>query len=127
MKIRTKQTGISLIELLIGLAISFVVISGVTQTYVSIIQSAGNTEFRRAIQLTGGRAYPLTVDFYQRKRKTRQPPARLSLSWITPTHLNRLVVVCSHRVLVEVLPDFRNLNRLLESPPLLISRILTPT
>lgn len=38
-----KQSGISLVELLVGLAISFVVLSGVTQTYVAIIQSAGNT------------------------------------------------------------------------------------
>jgi prepilin peptidase dependent protein B len=43
MKNFNSQNGISLIELLIGLAISFVVLSGVTQTYVAIISSAGNT------------------------------------------------------------------------------------
>ncbi len=48
------------------------------------VQSAGREEFRRTLQLTGGRAYPLEIEFYQRKRKTEQPPAKISLSWIPP-------------------------------------------
>lgn len=45
------------------------------------VQSGDKTEFRQTIQLTAGRVYPLQIDFYQRKRKTQQPPAKISLSW----------------------------------------------
>lgn len=48
------------------------------------VQSEGKTEFRRTLQLTGGRAYPIKIEFTQRKRKTEQPPARVSLAWIPP-------------------------------------------
>ena len=48
------------------------------------VQSAGREEFRRTMFLTAGRAYPLEIEFYQRKRKTEQPPAKISLSWIPP-------------------------------------------
>jgi len=48
------------------------------------VQSGDKTEFRRSINLTAGRVYPLRINFYQRKRKTEQPPANITLSWIPP-------------------------------------------
>lgn len=48
------------------------------------VQSEGKEEFRRSMQLTGGRLYPIQINMQQRKRKTKQPPARMSLSWIPP-------------------------------------------
>ncbi len=48
------------------------------------VQSEGKTEFRRTINLIGGRQYPMLIDFTQRKRKTEQPPATFSLRWIPP-------------------------------------------
>lgn len=48
------------------------------------VQSEGKTEFRRTLQLTGGRLYPLRIEFVQRERKTEQPPASVSLSWVPP-------------------------------------------
>ena len=48
------------------------------------VQSEGRNEFRRDIYLTAGRAYPFEITFLQRKRKTKQPPARISLAWIPP-------------------------------------------
>lgn len=48
------------------------------------VQSEGKEEFRRTLQLTAGRAYPLRIEFIQRKRKTKQPPAKISLSWVPP-------------------------------------------
>ena len=48
------------------------------------VQSEGRTEFRKTLQLTGGQAYMFKIDFFQRKRKTKQPPAKISLSWVPP-------------------------------------------
>tara|TARA_R110002073_G_scaffold46789_2_gene127425 strand:+ start:3724 stop:6090 length:2367 start_codon:yes stop_codon:yes gene_type:complete len=48
------------------------------------VQSAGRTEFRKRIHLTAGRGYPIKFEFTQRKRKTDQPPASVSLSWVPP-------------------------------------------
>lgn len=48
------------------------------------VQSGDKTEFRRTLQLTGGRAYPLRIEFTQRKRKTDLPPARISMRWVPP-------------------------------------------
>ncbi len=48
------------------------------------VQSEGKEEFRRTIHLTAGHAYPIKIDFIQRKRKTKQPPAKISLSWVLP-------------------------------------------
>lgn len=48
------------------------------------VQSEGKTEFRRTLQLIGGRLYPISLWFIQRKRKTELPPARVSLRWVTP-------------------------------------------
>jgi len=48
------------------------------------VQSGDKTEFRQTIVLTDGRLYPLRIDFFQRTRKTEQPPARISLAWKTP-------------------------------------------
>ncbi len=48
------------------------------------VQSAGKEEFRRTVQLTGGRVYPIKIELQQRKRKTEQPAVRISLSWVPP-------------------------------------------
>lgn len=48
------------------------------------VQSGDKTEFRRTLNLTAGRVYPIKIEFRQRKRKTEQPPARISLSWVSP-------------------------------------------
>ena len=48
------------------------------------VQSEGKTEFRRTLHLTGGRDYPFKIEFVQRERKTQQPPAWISLSWVPP-------------------------------------------
>ncbi len=55
------------------------------------VQSAGRTEFRKRIQLTAGRGYPVKLEFTQRKRKTEQPPASLSLSWIPPGGVESII------------------------------------
>lgn len=47
------------------------------------VQSEGKEEFRRTVFLVGGRCYPITVDMNQRARKTEQPPASISLPWIS--------------------------------------------
>ncbi|WP_182868299.1 DUF1588 domain-containing protein [Rhodopirellula sp. JC639] len=48
------------------------------------VQSEGKTEFRRTLNLIGGRQYAIQIDFTQRKRKTEQPPARFALRWVPP-------------------------------------------
>lgn len=48
------------------------------------VQSGDRTEFRRSVTLTAGRVYPIRFDLYQRKRKTGQLPASVSLSWKPP-------------------------------------------
>ena len=55
------------------------------------VQSGDKTEFRKSVVLTAGRVYPINIDFYQRKRKTKQPPAKISLSWVTPHGTERLI------------------------------------
>ena len=55
------------------------------------VQSEGRDEFRRTIQLTAGRVYPMKIQFTQRKRKTKQPPARISLSWIPPGGVEEVI------------------------------------
>ena len=35
--------------------------------------------------------YPLRIEFHQRKRKTEQPPARISLSWLRPHAVEQIV------------------------------------
>ena len=55
------------------------------------VQSGDKTEFRKSVILTAGRVYPINIDFYQRKRKTGQPPAKISLSWVTPHGTERLI------------------------------------
>jgi hypothetical protein len=55
------------------------------------VQSGDKTEFRRKVLLTGGRVYPLEIDFKQRKRKTEQPPARISLSWVPPHGVEQVI------------------------------------
>lgn len=55
------------------------------------VQSGDKTEFRKSINLIGGRVYPIKIDFYQRKRKTEQPPAKVSLSWVPPKGVEEIV------------------------------------
>lgn len=55
------------------------------------VQSEGRDEFRREMFLTAGRAYPYEISFLQRKRKTKQPPARVSLSWIPPGGIEEVI------------------------------------
>ncbi|MEO1614532.1 MAG: DUF1588 domain-containing protein [Planctomycetota bacterium] len=55
------------------------------------VQSEGKTEFRRTLQLIGGRQYPIFVDFTQRKRKTEQPPAKFSLRWVPPGGIEQVI------------------------------------
>ena len=55
------------------------------------VQSEGRDEFQREIFLTAGRAYPFEISFLQRKRKTKQPPARVSLSWIPPGGIEEVI------------------------------------
>jgi hypothetical protein len=55
------------------------------------VKSAGKTEFRRTLQLTGGRAYPFKIDFTQRKRKTEQPPATFTLAWVPPGGVEEVI------------------------------------
>ncbi|NND98536.1 MAG: DUF1592 domain-containing protein [Pirellulaceae bacterium] len=61
------------------------------------VQSEGRTEFRQTLNLTGGHAYPFEIKFYQRKRKTEQPPASFSLSWIAPGSIEEII---PHRNLI---------------------------
>ena len=61
------------------------------------VQSEGKDEFRRTLHLTGGRAYPFSLNLIQRKRKTEQPPAIVSLSWIPPSGVEEVI---PHRHLI---------------------------
>lgn len=55
------------------------------------VQSEGKEEFRKTLHLTGGRSYMFKIDFYQRKRKTEQPPAKISLSWVPPGGVEEVI------------------------------------
>ena len=55
------------------------------------VQSGDKIEFRRTLTLTAGRVYPFKIDFIQRERKTEQPPASISLSWIPPGGTEQLI------------------------------------
>lgn len=66
------------------------------QDYVLIdnhVQSAGKTEFRRTLNLIGGRQYPLQIEFIQRKRKTELPPAKIALRWVPPGGTEEVIPV----------------------------------
>lgn len=54
-------------------------------------QSGDKTEFRQSLMLTAGRTYPIKIDFVQRKRKTAQPPARISLAWVPPGGVEQII------------------------------------
>lgn len=69
------------------------------------VQSGDKTEFRKSIVLTTGRVYPLQIDLYQRKRKTEQPPVRISLAWIPPDGIEQ-VIPQRHLVPGFVRPSF---------------------
>ena len=55
------------------------------------VQSGDKTEFRKTVTLTAGRVYPFKIDFIQRERKTEQPTASVSLSWIPPNGTEQLI------------------------------------
>ena len=55
------------------------------------VQSGGKTEFRRSIRLTAGRVYLMQIYFEQRKRKTKQPPANISVSWVPPQGTEQII------------------------------------
>ena len=55
------------------------------------VQSGDRTEFRQHLYLVGGRIYPFSLTFVQRKRKTETPPARISVSWVPPGAAERLI------------------------------------
>lgn len=55
------------------------------------VQSGDKSEFRKSVNLIGGRVYPIQIEFYQRKRKTKQPPAKISLSWIPPLGTEQII------------------------------------
>ena len=55
------------------------------------VQSAGKDEFRRTLYLNAGRVYPFEIDFFQRKRKTEQPEAKISLSWVPPGGVEEVI------------------------------------
>ena len=55
------------------------------------VQSGNRTEFRKSIVLTAGRVVPIEIELYQRKRKTKQPPARISLSWVPSGGVERVI------------------------------------
>ena len=55
------------------------------------VQSAERTEFRESRFLQAGAVYPLAIQLNQRKRKTEQPPVKISLSWKTPRGVEQIV------------------------------------
>ena len=55
------------------------------------VQSGDKTEFRRTLTLTGGRVYPIKLQMTQRERKTEQPPAQISLSWVPPHGVEQVI------------------------------------
>lgn len=54
-------------------------------------QSGDKTEFRETLFLLGGRVYPFRIEFVQRKRKTEQPPAKITLSWVPPAGVEQVI------------------------------------
>lgn len=55
------------------------------------VQSAERTEFRESLFMTAGSIYPLAIELTQRKRKTEQPPVKISLSWKTPRGVEQVI------------------------------------
>ena len=55
------------------------------------VQSGDKTEFRRSVYLLAGRVYPIQIELYQRKRKTEQPPVRVSLAWVPPHGVEQVI------------------------------------
>ena len=73
-------------EIIVRSTISFTMDFGKSgrQLIDNHVQSGDKTEFREIVRLTGGRAYPFKINYIQRKRKTEQPPASISVSWVPP-------------------------------------------
>lgn len=57
----------------------------------NLVQSGDRTEFRKSVTLLAGRVYPLQIELFQRKRKTEQPPVRVSLSWVPPDGIEEVI------------------------------------
>ncbi len=55
------------------------------------VQSGDQTEFHRSVYLIDGRIYPLRIEFRQRKRKTKIPPARIQLAWVPPRGIEQTI------------------------------------
>ncbi len=80
-------------EIIVNSTCSFVFnLGSVERTFIdNHVQSGDKSEFRQTIFLTAGRVYPFKIDFIQRKRKTEQPPAKISLSWIKPRGVEEII------------------------------------
>ena len=55
------------------------------------VKSEGKNEFRQSVQLTAGRCYPIKLRVIQRKRKTKQPEAKVTLSWVPPGGVEEII------------------------------------
>ncbi len=64
------------------------------------VQSGDQTEFRASLHLTGGRVYPIRIEFFQRKRKTEQPPSSIRLAWVPPRGIEHTIPTAN------LLPDW---------------------
>lgn len=80
-------------EIVVDSSCSFIVDFGARDRELinNHVQSGEKTEFRRTLNLTGGRVYPLRIEFRQRKRKTELPPARISLRWVPPGGVEQVI------------------------------------
>jgi len=89
--LRPSQSGI--FEIIVKSETSFVLNFGDYDRELinNYVQSAERTEFRESVQLIGGYLYPISIELSQRKRKTEQPPAKISLSWKTPRGLEQVI------------------------------------
>ncbi|MGB7347111.1 MAG: DUF1588 domain-containing protein [Pirellulaceae bacterium] len=89
--LRADQTG--RYEIIVRSTCSFVLDFGRDERELinNHVQSEGKTEFRRSLHLTSGVAYPIKIDFTQRKRKTEQPPATISLAWVPPGGVEEII------------------------------------
>lgn len=89
--VRVEETG--RYELIIRSTTSFTCTFGHDQNQLidNHVQSAGRNEFRRTLELTGGRTYLIKIDLNQRKRKGETPPSSISLSWVPPGGVEEIV------------------------------------
>ena len=55
------------------------------------VQSGDTAEFKKSIELLGGRLYPFRMEFFKRERKTGDVPASFSLSWKRPGGIEEVI------------------------------------